>query len=190
MEGFLKAVGNFFVDFIETAVVALSLFVVVYLFIFQPHQVKGDSMLPNYHDGEYLLTNKVSYRVGKPKRGDVIIFKAPKNEDYDYIKRIIALPQETVWVNNGQVFINDVLLDESLYLANDVKTKPGLFLSTDKRFTLPDEEYFVMGDNRDHSSDSRDWGSVPTKNIIGKAWFRYWPPQKMGFVPSYKYSLD
>ena len=88
MEGFLKAVGNFFVDFIETAVVALSLFVVVYLFIFQPHQVKGDSMLPNYHDGEYLLTNKVSYRVGKPKRGDVIIFKAPKNEDYDYIKRI------------------------------------------------------------------------------------------------------
>ena len=92
----LKAVGLFVLDFIETIVIALSVFIIVYIFLFQPHQVKGNSMLPNFYDSEYLLTNKINYRFNDPKRGDVIVFKAPQNENYDYIKRIIGLPNDKV----------------------------------------------------------------------------------------------
>jgi len=181
----IKALVAFFLDFIETAVVALSLFVIVYLFLFQPHQVKGNSMNPNFHDGEYLLTDKISYRFEKPQRDDVIIFKAPQNQDYDYIKRIIAIPGETIKISNGLVYINNKILDEKNYLASASLTHPGLFLSEDKQFTLPEDEYFAVGDNRDHSSDSRDWGTVPLANIVGKAWLRYWPPQEFGFLPRF-----
>lgn len=187
MAGIIRSIISFFLDFIETAVVALALFVIVYLFVFQPHQVKGNSMYPNFHDAEYLLTNKITYKVGEPKRGDVIIFKAPKNEDYDYIKRIIGLPGETIKISKGQVYINNELLQEEAYLDESVKTRAGLFLSEDQNYSIPQGEYFAFGDNREHSSDSRDWGGIPTSNIIGKAWFRYWPPTKIGLVPGITY---
>lgn len=183
----LKAIVAFFLDFIETAVVALAIFVVIYLFLFQPHQVKGNSMYPLYHNSEYLLTNKLSYRLGSPQRGDVVIFKAPKNEDYDYIKRIIGLPEEKIKILNGSILINNQPLNEKDYLPQDIKTSAGLFLSEGKELTMPEEEYFVLGDNRNASSDSRDWGTVPLKNIIGKAWFRYWPPSKIGILPKASY---
>src|SRR3990167_4155848 len=92
---FLRRLWLWFLDFIETIVIALAIFVVVYRFLFQLHQVKGSSLYDNFHDGEYLLTDKVSFRFRSPERGDVVVFKAPQNEDYDYIKRIIALPGDT-----------------------------------------------------------------------------------------------
>jgi signal peptidase I len=186
----LKAILNFFLDFIEIGVFALVIFVITYIFLFQPHQVKGSSMYPNFHDGEYLLTNKINYRFNMPQRGQVIIFKAPQNEDYDYIKRIIALPDEKIKIFQGTIYINDKVLDESNYLAPEVKTHAGLFLSEGKEFTVPDNEYFVLGDNRDHSSDSRDWGTVPAPNIIGEACFRYWPPSEIGFLKSGVYPIN
>lgn len=180
----LKAVLAFFVDFIETAVVALSLFVVMYIFLFQPHQVKGQSMYPNFHDKDYLLTNKLTYRFKEPHRGDVIVFKAPQNKNYDYIKRIIGLPGEVVKITNGKVYINNLPLNEITYLNKEIETLPGLFLTEGKSYTIPDDEYLVMGDNRSHSSDSKDWGTVPKENIIGLAWFRYWPVNSLGFLTS------
>ncbi len=181
-----KFIANFFLDFIETVVTALAIFVVVYLFLFQPHQVKGNSMStadPNaFHDGEYLLTNKIVFKFSEPKKGEVIIFKAPQNEDYDYIKRIIGVPGDTIMIKNGKVDVNKQLLDESGYLPNNINTAAGRFIREGEEIIVPPGKYFVLGDNRDHSSDSREWGYVPEKNIIGEAWFRYWPPNRLGLI--------
>lgn len=182
----LKSIGAFFLDIIETIVVALAIFVVCYLFLFQPHQVKGNSMFPNFHDGEYILTDKVSYRLGLPQRGDVIVFKAPRNEEVDYIKRIIALPGEEVKVENGKVFINNRELPE-VYLPADFSTLPGTFMTEGFINKVPLEAYFVLGDNRDHSSDSREWGFVKRNEIVGKAFFRYWPFARFGLLPKMKF---
>jgi len=177
----LRKIGDFFLDIIQIFVIALSFFVILYLFFFQPHQVKGSSMVPNFVDGEYILTNKISYHFKEPERGDVIVFIAPKNEDYEYIKRIIGLPKETIEIKNSKVFINGKELKEN-YLPPDLKTNAGRFLKAGKPFSIPPNEYFVMGDNRNHSSDSRDWGTVPRANIVGKAWLCYWPLDKWGLV--------
>jgi len=132
----LKAIGLFLLDFVETIVIALSIFVIVYIFLFQPHQVKGSSMEPSFQDGEYLLTNKIDYRFKTPQRGDVIVFKAPQNEEYDYIKRIIGLPGETVSIINSQVFIDSVKMDESAYLPVEVKSRGGRFLGENGSYSL------------------------------------------------------
>jgi len=181
-----NALGNLILELIETIVTALAIFVIVYLFLFQPHQVKGNSMatsiLESFQNGEYLLTNKISYRFNKPQRDDIIVFKAPQNEDYDYIKRIIGLPGERIKLQSGKVFINDQVFDESSYLPADIYTQAGRFLKEGEEITIPQGKYFVIGDNRPNSSDSRDWGPVPEKNLVGKAWLRYWPINKLGFI--------
>jgi len=179
-----RRIGSIFLDFVETVVIALAIFVIAYLFLFQPHQVRGTSMYPNFHDADYILTDKISYRLNQPKRGDVVIFIAPTNEDYDYIKRIIGIPGDAVEVTNDyRVKINGEILNEP-YLPSDYQTFGGAFLAAGKPITVPQDEYFVLGDNRNHSSDSREWGFVPRKNIIGKAWFRYWPINQMGLISS------
>ena len=181
----LRRLWLWFLDFIETIVIALAIFVVVYRFLFQPHQVKGNSMYDNFHDGEYLLTDKITYRFRKPQRDEVIVFKAPQNEDYDYIKRIIALPGDQVKVSGGKVYVNNNLLDESGYLNGNITTHAGAYTREGQTVTVPPQEYFVMGDNRSNSSDSREWGLVPNTNIVGRAWFRYWPLNDMGLVKLY-----
>lgn len=143
-------------------------------------------MYPNFHNNEYLLTNKLSYRLGKPGRGDVVVFKAPKNQEYDYIKRIIGLPGEEIEIRSGKLYINDKLLDES-YLPSEYRTSGGSFWREGLETPVPEGQYFVLGDNRSHSSDSREWGTVPLENIIGKAWLRYWPFNKLGLVREAKY---
>jgi signal peptidase I len=179
---FFKKLGTIFLDILETVVIALAIFVIIYLFLFQPHQVRGNSMYPNFHDADYLLTDKISYRLNEPKKGDVVIFVAPKNEEYDYIKRIVALPGEEVSINESdQVLVNNQIINEP-FLAGDIKTYGGNFLEIGKTITVPEDQYFVLGDNRSHSSDSRDWGFVPKENLVGKAWFRYWPLERMGLV--------
>ena len=180
MHKVFRFIGNLFLDFIETLVMALSIFIIVYLFLFQPHQVQGSSMFDTFIDGEYLLTNKISYRMNQPQRGDIIVFKAPTNEEYDYIKRIIALPGEKIMLKKGRVYIDGQFLDESAYLENGLRTQNGSFLREKQELLIGEGKYFVMGDNRAASSDSRDWGLVPEVNIVGKAWFRYWPPAKLG----------
>lgn len=186
MKKVIKQIGAFFLDIIETVVLALAIFVIIYLFLLQPHQVRGNSMYPNFHNNEYLLTNKLSYRLGKPERGDVIVFKAPKNQEYDYIKRVAGLPGEKIEIKNGKVYINDKVLEES-FLPEDYRTSGGSFWREGQEASVPEGEYFVLGDNRSHSSDSREWGVVPLENIIGKAWLRYWPLNKLGLVEEVKY---
>jgi signal peptidase I len=184
----IRRLGAFFLDILQIIVFAISLFLFMYLLVLQPHKIKGDSMQPNFPDGEYLLTDKVTYRFESPQRGDVIVFVAPVNEEDDYIKRIIGLPGESVSISNGQVFINGRQLNET-YLDPLVYSSGGQFLPNDTPVTVPADEYFVMGDNRPYSSDSRSWGFVPKKNITGKAWFIYWPLSRSGTVANISYSF-
>jgi signal peptidase I len=185
----IKKIGLFFLDIIETGAIALSVFIILYLFVFQPHEVKGNSMYPNFEHGEFLLTDKLTYRFKEPQRGEVIVFKAPVDSRFDYIKRIIALPGETVVVKNGILLINNEKLNES-YLPEDFSTRSGKFLKEGQPITLSLSEYLVMGDNRNHSSDSRDWGTVPRENIVGRVWLRYWPLDKFGRIRNEEYQLS
>lgn len=181
----LRRLWLWFLDFVETIVIALAIFVIMYRFLFQPHQVKGNSMFDNFYDGEYLLTDKISYRFKEPGHGDVVVFKAPQNEDYDYIKRVIGLPGDQVQVENGRILLNNQLLDESGYLSSSVITRAGYYAKEGMTVTVPEASYFVMGDNRNNSSDSRDWGMVPSGNLVGRAWLRYWPLNTIGVVDKY-----
>ena len=178
--------SSFLLDILQTIVLALAIFMIAYLFLFQPHQVKGHSMDPNFSDGEYLLTDKLSYRFGEPKRGDVVVFEAPVNRREDYIKRILALPGENVMVKDGKVLINGRPLDEE-YIPETFRTNPGVYLADGSTITLRPDEYIVMGDNRDHSSDSRSWGPVKKSDLVGRAWVIYWPPKLWGLVKGEKY---
>lgn len=141
-------------------------------------------MLPNFEDNEYLLTDKLSYRLGNPKRADVVVFAAPASPGEDYIKRIIGLPGEHVSIKNGKIHINGQPLGEP-YLPADTYTQTGILLDEKKDMDLAGNEYFVLGDNRNNSSDSRRFGPVKRKKLVGRAWVVYWPPNKLGFI---KYS--
>jgi signal peptidase I len=163
---------------LQPIVMAFAIFMMVYLFLFQPHKVDGSSMFPNFHDKEFILTDKISYRRIEPQRGDVIIFHAPPPFDSDFIKRIIGLPGETVMVKDGGVFINDKKLAEP-YLPSSFVTMEKAFLREGVPYTIPSGYYIVMGDNRGFSSDSREWGPISRSAIVGKAWVRYWPPDRV-----------
>lgn len=173
-------------DTLQTIALALAIFTLVYLFLLQPHQVSGLSMFPSFDNGEYLLTNKISYRFEKPQRGDVIIFSSPETPGEDYIKRIIGLPNDTLEIHGGNIFVNAKQLSEP-YLPSSLYTAPGSFLPEGNKITLDKNEYFVMGDNRPNSSDSRRWGVVKREKIKGKAWFVYWPPKNVGVVQAVEY---
>ena len=179
----LKAIYAFFVDTIQTLILAASIFLVIYVFLLRPFQVSGESMIPTFQDREYILTNIITMRLESVQRGDVIVFKAPTDNNKDFIKRVIGLPGETVTIKNGSVYINDKKIDESRYLAPVVKTLPyGNYIEENESITARTGEYIVMGDNRSSSSDSREWGPLKKSEIIGKPFFVYWPFNKLRLI--------
>lgn len=145
---------------------------IVYLFIGQPHKISGNAMIPNYVDGQYYFSNKFVYRTGDPQRGEVVVFKNPKDENQDFFKRIVGLPGEQIKIQGCHVYVNDQILNEP-YLSQDICTRGGIFLQEGVSTTIPADNYITLGDNRDHSSDSREWGFVPRNNIIGRMDFCY-----------------
>ena len=153
-------------EILQTALVSLAIFLFVYVFLVQPHRVKGESMLPNFSDGELLLTEKVSYYFSKPARGDVIVFEAPNAHKVDFIKRIVGLPGETVSIENETVEINGHPLSEN-YTNSATQGNSTI--------TLDQNQYFVLGDNRNSSSDSRSFGPINKSSFRGRAWLVYWP---------------
>lgn len=185
-----KSITNFFIDVLETVVIALSLFIIIYLLAFQPHEVNGQSMdgIDNFRNGQLILTDKLTYRFREPERGEVIVFKYPLDKSKDYIKRIIGLPGESIMLIDNQIYIYNnefpegKILDQSSFIGKDVLTQGRAFLDEGQKVKIPDDSYFVMGDNRPESSDSRTWGFVPEKNIIGRSYFRYWPPNQIGLI--------
>lgn len=155
-----------FKEIFQTALISLGIFLFVYIFLVQPHRVKGDSMVSNFQDGELLLTEKVSYRFSEPKRGDVVVFEAPVGRQVDFIKRIIGLPGDRVEIKGGSVFVNGNKILEPYISA---------LTQGEENVKLGENEYFVLGDNRTASSDSRIFGSIKRKSIRGRVWFVYWP---------------
>jgi signal peptidase I len=178
----LKKVSAFFVDTIQTLLLAASIFLVIYAFVARPFQVSGESMYPTFKNNEYILTNLIGLRFGELKRGDVIVFKSPTDADKDFIKRVMALPGDSVMVENGHVYVNGQMVNESKYLSNEVQTYGGAALQEGETVIVPDGEYIVMGDNRTNSSDSREWGFLKEGSIIGKSFYVYWPLNTMRLI--------
>jgi signal peptidase I len=182
-------------ELIQTVVLAVVLFLLIRNVV-QNFRIDGISMEPNFHNGQFLIVNRFAYCPGlhldinplninlektwcvrQPKRGDVIVFEYPKDLSRDFIKRVIGLPGDTVEVRGGKIYINGQLMPEPF------GPNPGS--STDGPITVGPNELFVMGDNRNNSSDSRTWGSLPLEYVIGKALLSYWPPRYWAVVPRY-----
>ncbi len=178
----LRKVYFFLLDIAQTLILAAAAFVVVYMFLFRPFEVKGESMFPNFKDSQYLITNIIGLKLNSPKLGEVIVFKSPTEPDKDFIKRVIGVPGDTVMVKESHVYLNGKMLDETKYLLPSVVTSGGSFLREGEQVTVPEGYFFVLGDNRPFSSDSREWGFVPKNNIIGDSFFVYWPIKSAGVI--------
>ena len=180
-----KSFFQFWWEILKIVLLALVIVIPIRYFLFQPFLVKGQSMEPNFHDNDYLIIDEISYRIREPERGEVIVFKSPQNPSQRFIKRVIGLPGETIEIKDDKVMIikedKVQILDESSYLSPSLKT-PGNLITT-----LNKNEYFVLGDNRRVSSDSRSWGLLPGKNIIGRVIFRAWPITALALIEEPKY---
>lgn len=161
-------------EFLEALIPALIIVFVINAFVAQATRVEGESMVPNLHNNERLIIEKMSYRFHIPVRGDIVVIKPPQKGTEPLIKRVIGLPGETIAVHDGQVYINDQALDEPYLIQQTAGTMaPQL---------VPEGYVFVMGDNRSASNDSRSFGAVPLQDIIGHAWLRYWPFNVAGII--------
>ncbi len=183
-----KKFFSFIFEVLKVVLISLAIIIPVRYFLIQPFYVRGASMEPNFHDYEYLIIDEISYRFNEVERGEVIVFRYPKHPQEYFIKRVIAVPGETVKIKNGLVYVYNqenprgFILDEN-YLPNNTKTH-GL---EGKEVELKEDEYFVLGDNRDSSKDSRSFGAVNKSFIIGKVWIRGWPLDK---AEIFKYNIN
>ena len=166
---------------IQILIIALILALLIRVFVAEPRFIPSDSMLPTLEVGDRLIVEKLSYRLRPPEFGEIIVFDPPQQlqiqgytKDQAFIKRIIGQPGQTVQVNNGTVFVNQQPLQEPYIAAPPNYTLPPV--------TVPDGEFFVMGDNRNNSNDSHVWGFLPQRNIIGRAWLRFYPFDRLGLV--------
>ncbi|MDX1662796.1 MAG: signal peptidase I [Candidatus Promineifilaceae bacterium] len=165
-------------EIIETLLLTLFIFWLVNAATGR-YRVQGHSMLPTLHEGEYLIINKLSYQLDEPVRGDIIVLHYPRDPSREYIKRIIGLPGDRVEIGDGGVWVNGVLLDEPYLEATPTYRAQS--------WTVPDDQFFVLGDNRNNSSDSRDWSFLSREEIVGKAWLIYWGVDDWGMVPHYSH---
>lgn len=170
-------------ELFQTLVVFAAIGTAIYWLVAQPHKVSGKSMYPNFDDGDYIITDKLTYKFSDPKRGDVVVFKNPRDQSQDFIKRIIGLPGDRVKVQNGRVYVNDLLLPEP-YIKDDIYTESRTFITEGQEVTVIPGHYLVFGDNRQHSSDSREWGYIDKPELIGKVFLRYWPKESLGLYPA------
>lgn len=174
-----KNSGDSFWDLLKFGVLALIIVIPIRVFIAQPFIVSGTSMVPTFHESEYLIVDELSLHLRDPYRGEVIIFKAPPDTSKYYIKRVIGLPGETLEIRGSEVYITnnevkEMKLDEPYILHPSYN---------DLKITLKEDEYFVMGDNRKASSDSRVWGALPRKNVVGRAFIRLFPLNELSILP-------
>ena len=183
-------IGSFFWELVKIFLVAIVIIVPVRYFLVQPFIVRGASMEPNFEHSDYLVIDELSYRWREPRRGEVIVFRFPDNPSQFFIKRVIGVPHDKISVEQGRVVVHNsqleqgAVIDESDYLTLGTRT------GGDVTIELGDEEYFVLGDNRAASSDSRSWGVLPKDQIVGRVWIRAFPfdridvfePSRLGFV--------
>ena len=162
-------------EFIKVVIISVAIVLPIRTYIAQPFIVSGASMEPNFDNGEYLIIDELTYQFRKPQRGEVIVFRYPFNPSSFFIKRIVGLSGESVNIKSNKISIDGKPLAEP-YLDSKLETAPEIDI------TLKDGEYFVLGDNRTHSSDSRFWGALPKNKIMGRALLRLWPINKVGIL--------
>jgi signal peptidase I len=179
----IKKIIGFTMDCLETVTFIGSIYIVIYLFLFMPTQVRGASMEPTLHDGDRLIINKLAYKLRNPERGDIVIIVAPTNQEQDYVKRIIGLPGDTILIDQGEVYINGNNLPDTFISAKTNVWVDGM-IKEGETFTVPQDDIFVMGDNRPNSSDSRMFGPVPISSIVGQVSLRYTPTDQFSLFPN------
>lgn len=185
----LKNFLSFVFELFKIVIISLIIIIPVRYFLIQPFYVKGASMEPNFFDKEYLIVNEISYHFNNPQRGDVIVFRYPGNPQEYYIKRVIGLPGEKVQIKDGKVMIyNDKYPDGKVLNENYLEEGVSTNGSSEEVISLKDEEYFVLGDNRQFSKDSRYFGPVNRSYIIGKVLLRGLPVDKITVFESYQYN--
>ena len=162
-------------EVLETILPAILIALLINVFVGQATRVEGQSMEPSLHSDQRLVIEKLSYRLHGPKRFDIVVLRLPSQGDELLIKRVIALPGETVEIGDGQVYINGEALEEP-YLSQT--TRPGRH----GEVSVPPLHVYVLGDNRSHSNDSRSFGPIPIEHVVGRAWVSYWPPEEIGVV--------
>jgi signal peptidase I len=160
------------IDILETLLLSVVLFFLINA-VSARIKIDGSSMEPNLHHGEFVIVSKLNYRFGDPERGDVVVFDFPRNITQEYIKRVIGLPGEHIRVDDGKLYVNDIMLSEP-YINIEPKYEGD--------WDVPENTLFVLGDNRNNSSDSHTWGMVPMNNLIGEALVVYWPPASWGLI--------
>jgi signal peptidase I len=170
---------RFLRDVLETLVLAVLLFLAINA-VSARIRVDGSSMVPTLSDGQFVMVSRLSYKLGEPNHGDVIVFHYPRDPEQEYIKRIIGLPGDNVEMMNGNVYVNGQIIEEP-YIAADARTT--------NQWNIPANHVFVLGDNRNNSQDSRNFGTVSMENLIGKAIFIYWPPTDWGLITHPEYAI-
>jgi signal peptidase I len=165
---------DFIWETLKVIIISLAIIIPVRYFLIQPFYVKGASMEPNFYDHEYLIIDEISYRLGTPSRGDVIVFRPPSDQSQFFIKRIIGLPGETVRLTDGEIIILNEQNPDGFTLNED-KYLPNTHTQGSTDLTLEWDEYFILGDNRSSSLDSRVFGAITRSDIIGRTWIRGWP---------------
>ncbi len=183
----MQSVGAFIWDLVKILVIALVIIVPFRMFVAEPFVVSGASMQPNFHNHDYLIIDRLSYIQGLPQRGDVIVLKFPKDTSQFFIKRVIGLPGETVKISQGFVTITNSEHPQGFRLTESYLPNQSETFGRSEEVHLGSREYFVLGDNRTASSDSRVWGILPADDIVGKVWVRVYPLSTAGFFknPSY-----
>jgi len=187
----LKKTLEFVWEMTKITCISLVIILPIRYFLIQPFYVKGASMEPNFYDHEYLIIDEITYRFNEPKRGDIIVFKYPKDPRQFFIKRVIGLPGETVKIKDGLIFITSVDGQENVlsedYLPSDIENV--LPVSGYGEVVLNNDEYYLMGDNRDQSLDSRVFGPVKADYIIGRTWLRGWPFNRLTLFNTPEYGF-
>ncbi|MFA6594093.1 MAG: signal peptidase I [Candidatus Buchananbacteria bacterium] len=180
-----QAISEFIWEMVRVAIISLVIILPVRYFLIQPFYVKGASMEPNFYDHEYLIIDEISYRFNEPQRGDIVVFKYPKDTKQYFIKRVVGLPGDKVKIQDNAVYINGEKLGETYLLAG---TETVLPVRGYGEVTLAEDEYFLLGDNRGQSLDSRIFGSVKKDLIVGRTWIRGWPFSRFTVfsTPEYK----
>jgi len=180
--------GSFIFEIIKTVIISLAIILPIRYFVIQPFYVKGASMEPNFYEKDYLIINEFLYRFKKPERGDIIVFKNPKNQTEYFIKRIIGLPFEKVKIYDKNVYIYNEENPEGVIIGEDYLNEEAVTNGNDI-VELDEFEYYVLGDNRSKSLDSRVFGPVKESLMIGKVWVRGWPLERMSYFGEEDYNL-
>ncbi|KKS21975.1 MAG: Signal peptidase I [candidate division WWE3 bacterium GW2011_GWA1_41_8] len=168
-------------EIVEVGIIGLVVIFFVYLFAGQPLRVTGDSMVPNFYDGEQIIAEKISIKTGEIERGDIVIFKHPTYLDRLVIKRVVGLPNEKISLNGGRIYVDGRELIES-YIPQNTSTKEGTVIMENSEYEVPQDGYILLGDNRENSTDSRNWGAIKRDLIVGKGFVIYYPLDKVRVI--------